>query len=89
MRLIDADALLKDIEEYHLSDGKFQQWVQIQPTIEAEPVIRCWECRWFTDCTKAVSTTPEGVDIEWCECCIHDDIMPENGYCSKAERKNE
>lgn len=34
MRLIDADALLRDIEHYHLSDGMFQHWVEIQPTIE-------------------------------------------------------
>lgn len=36
MRPIDADALLRDIEHYHLSDGKFQHWVEIQPTIEPE-----------------------------------------------------
>ena len=36
-RLIDADALMRDIEEYHLSDGKFQHWVEVQQTIiEAE-----------------------------------------------------
>lgn len=36
-RLIDADALERDIEQYHLSDGKFQHWVQVQNTIiEAE-----------------------------------------------------
>ena len=34
MRLIDADKLLKDIEQYHLSDGFFQHWVEVQPTIE-------------------------------------------------------
>lgn len=34
MRLIDADKLLRDIEHYHLSDGKFQHWVEIQSTIE-------------------------------------------------------
>lgn len=37
MRLIDADTLLRDIEHYHLSDGKFQHWVEVQPTIESEP----------------------------------------------------
>lgn len=37
MRAIDADKLLRDIEKYHVSDGKFQHWVQIQPTIEPEP----------------------------------------------------
>lgn len=34
MRLINADALMQDIEKYHLSDGKFQHWVEVQPTIE-------------------------------------------------------
>lgn len=37
MRAIDADKLLRDIEKYHVSDGKFQHLVQIQPTIEPEP----------------------------------------------------
>lgn len=36
MRLIDADKLLKDIEQYHLSDGMFQHWVEVQPTITIE-----------------------------------------------------
>lgn len=42
MRLIDADALLRDIEKYHVSDGKFQHWVQIQPTIEPEQETGKW-----------------------------------------------
>ena len=37
MRLIDADALMSDIARYHLSDGKFQHWVEVQPTIDAVP----------------------------------------------------
>ena len=36
--LIDRYALLRDIEKYHLSDGKFQHWVEVQPSVEAEPV---------------------------------------------------
>ena len=36
-RLIDAEKLERDIEQYHLSDGKFQYWVQVQNSIiEAE-----------------------------------------------------
>ena len=36
-RLIDAEKLERDIEQYHLSDGKFQHWVQAQNSIiEAE-----------------------------------------------------
>ena len=38
MRLINADALLRDIEKYHLSDGMFQHWVEVQTTIDAEPM---------------------------------------------------
>ena len=37
-RLIYADALMRDIEKYHLSDGKFQHWVEVQPTIDAIPI---------------------------------------------------
>ena len=33
MRLIDADKLLRDIEKYHVSEGKFQHWLELQPTI--------------------------------------------------------
>ena len=36
--LIDRQALLRDIKKYHLSDGKFQHWVEVQPAVEAEPV---------------------------------------------------
>lgn len=35
--LIDRGKLLRDIEKFHLSDGKFQHWVEVQNTIvEAE-----------------------------------------------------
>ena len=55
MRLIDADALMRDIARYHLSDGKFQHWVEVQPTVDAVPArhgkwevtpvyIKCSEC---------------------------------------------
>ena len=32
-RLVDADHLLRDIEEYHVSDGLFQHWLELHPTI--------------------------------------------------------
>lgn len=65
MRAIDADKLLRDIEEYHVSDGKFQHWVQIQPTIEPEPckdavsradVLECFADLYdtFEDCSKGI-----------------------------------
>lgn len=42
---IDRQKLLKDIEQYHLSDGKFQHWVEVQPSIDVQPVVRCKDCR--------------------------------------------
>ena len=35
--LISREALLRDIEQYHVSDGKFQHWVEVQPS--AEPTL--------------------------------------------------
>lgn len=36
-RLIDADILMRDINKYHVSDGKFQHWIEVQQTVvEAE-----------------------------------------------------
>ena len=32
--LISRKALLIDIEKYHVSDGLFQHWVEIQPPVE-------------------------------------------------------
>lgn len=43
---IDREKLLRDIEKYHLSDGKFQHWVEIQPAADVAPVIHAhWEMR--------------------------------------------
>ena len=65
MRLIDADKLIADIEKYNLSDGKFQHWAEVQPTIETEP-------RWIPieqDCPekgKDVLISHNGVvSIDW------------------------
>lgn len=33
--LVDRDKLLKDIEMYHVSDGCFQYWVELQDTVIA------------------------------------------------------
>lgn len=33
---ISRQKLLKDIEQYHLSDGKFQHWVEVQPSADVQ-----------------------------------------------------
>ena len=57
---IDREKLLRDIDHYHVSDGKFQHWVEIQLAADVAPVmhgewigkpisgyssVRCSNCR--------------------------------------------
>ena len=80
-RLIDANALMRDIEQYHLSDGKFQHWVEVQPTIDAEPV-RHGKWKWLS-CTY--DRVPKEKEYECSEChhktIVHGDDMPWEKYC--------
>ncbi len=49
MRLIDADKLLGVIAEqemWNVPDFVYES-IKNAPTIEAEPVIRCKDCKWF------------------------------------------
>ena len=84
-KLIDADALMRDIEQYHLSDGKFQHWVEVQPTVDAVPTEFVMEnfnleliCDELTD------------DGEWCsEHCQYSEPQREciHRYIEKIWRK--
>ena len=66
MRLIDADKLLRDIEHYNLSDGKFQHWVEIQPTVEPElHWIPCSERSPEVNDTYLVSYEDASVLMDW------------------------
>lgn len=81
MRLIDADKLLADIEKYHVSDGKFQHWVQIQPTIEPErPPARWieesdgwdgsfWTCSACGESMVFIDGGPEENGFDYCSHC--------------------
>lgn len=41
---IEREKLLRDINHYHLSDGKFQHWVEVQPAADVAPVVHGkWE----------------------------------------------
>lgn len=82
MRLIDADKLLRDIEHYNLSDGKFQHWVEIQPTVEPQ-IIRC------EDCEYSSPNHVYGCRLEPFNVNEKGGRMYSNDYCSKAERRGE
>ena len=82
MRLIDADKLMSDIEHYHLSDGKFQHWVEIQPTIEPQPRKKgkwieqdaggdgvFYECSVCKDAFTLIDGTPSDNNYNFCPNC--------------------
>ena len=57
---IEREALLRDIEHYHVSDFAFQHWVEIQPAADVAPVRHGrWEVGYFHD--------------RVCSCCLHPD----------------
>ena len=77
MRLIDADAFLKDILtagigktiiEY--SESNIGYMIRKRPTIDAVPVVRCKDCK-------------HRFEDSWCEYVDDDD----NFYCARGERK--
>ncbi len=95
MRLIDADALIEFIVEEAqdlrtLSTKTVGQAISKTPTIDAVPVIRCKECRYFeTDHWEKVNEIPIIVAHEICTRWSNGCKTSENGYCFMAERKEE
>ena len=85
MRPIDADALDSVVlrmndegaqitrGEYKLIDSVIFEF----PTIDAVPVIRCKDCKWFGKSGCAILIVDES------------DMPKENDYCSWAERKED
>ena len=78
MRLIDADALMRDIEQYHLSNGKFQYWVELQSTVDAVPVIRCKDCKHWQK---------SSINYNEYVCYWGGYVKKEDDFCSWAERE--
>lgn len=51
MRLIDADALKDALRFYQYPYG-VEFLVRTQPTIDAVPVVRCKDCKFWEDCYR-------------------------------------
>ena len=96
MRLIDADALVEDIEEYQKSmmfDSYAERMhfddiidfavdhLEEAPTIDAVPVVRCKDCKnWGTDWVLG--------ETEHVKCCnLAEYMVGANGYCIYGEVK--
>lgn len=80
MRLIDADALPK-YTGYALSANEVAEAVENAPTIDAVPVVRCRECKYFL---------PEWPgDASSAYQCHKGLGWPEpDGYCYKGKQKD-
>lgn len=81
MRLIDADAA--DVERIscsysdHCTLDDVKEWLNEQPTIKAEPVVRCRECKWFNHPGCAIFIVDDS------------DRPTENDFCSFGERRED
>jgi hypothetical protein len=80
MRLIDADALRMEDFRHCLDCDSIIQVIKYAPTIDAVPVVRCKDCKYFQDnnsgyphdeCRWGKGETPDPYD-----------------FCSYGERKD-
>ena len=93
MRLIDADRALKIVRDqgiahpnaYHLTNYA-TLILREAPTIEAEPVVRCKECKhWKSSGSKAGNSFSDMEYIGGCEFTNY--CRRESDFCSYGERK--
>lgn len=78
MRLIDADALRKeiDVDKYgHINTTITRLNIAIERSkVDAVEVVRCKDCMWYDEC-------------DWCFFSVG--YIPPDGYCSYGERRTE
>lgn len=93
MRLIDADAFIKMMEEKCDPESTLDPWVlsvcrggvKMMPTVDAVPVVRCAVCTHFQCNMRGDGTLPKGVD-EF-ECRNGRGGCDPMGFCDEGERK--
>ena len=100
MRLIDANELRNRLQNLSYDDwnqGVSTSWAEAYseiadminnaPIIDAEPVVRCMDCKYLQWNMRQDGSLPLGVDEyecrHWCGCC---DPMD---FCSYGERREE
>lgn len=90
MRLIDADALLKDINDYPYGyRGMIKDTMAIQQTVDTIEVVRCKDCKWYKE-----SNHSELYPTRFCYRLKNDDGVPvgynwaDNDFCSYGERRD-
>lgn len=84
MRLIDADALYDELYENMGEDEVLDRippcYVDNAPTVDAIPVVRCRDCKWFFTYASSYEKCyrPEGVLV-----------ATEDSFCSYGERRDQ
>ena len=97
MRLIDADSAKLSVSDYKIFRCQLgglmdvAEFIGDQPTINAVPVVRCWECKHFRHYGKT-SLFIKGKNIKagWCQRRIRYDEeyrMTADDFCSYGKRK--
>lgn len=75
MRLIDADALIDLLDVGHLrppteicfSELMMKNIIELMPTVDAVPVIRCRECLYQPHCESYIITQKEDAFCSWAD----------------------
>ncbi len=95
MRLIDADALIEahyqHCNEHHGDTDIFYGWslelMRNAPTIDAVPVVRCKDCRWYVrSMIKQDGTLDKRYKPDWCD--LYRRVREEMCFCADGERKD-
>lgn len=71
---------------------KAKEMVADAPTVDAVPVVRCKDCKhWRNFVRSPIQDEVIKSGKLWKYCCKVNEMMPEDGYCHRAERerKNE
>ena len=83
-RLIDANALIAEYDRLHIGEpGKARKLIADAPTVDAVPVVRCRDCKWY-QIRRWNDTKPE-YDCRKTHALL--DVSPED-FCSYGERKD-
>ena len=93
MRPIDADKLIEELNEEQVEGdelykglGKAKLITCYQPTIDAVPVVRCKDCKWYKH------EEEDEVGMGWCAnfkpASNEHFICWDNWYCGDGERKD-
>ena len=85
MRLIDADEAIINFgfewDDISPTRDEFVEFIKKQPTIEAEPVVRCKGCKYLVNAT----VNSKGFLI----CHVTDMKITSEDFCSYGERKKD